>query len=44
MYNPRSAFKLNDTTITQSSHGTVPTIIGGWGGVPGSKGVISSSR
>ena len=45
LYNPRSAFKINDTTILQTSHGKVPTVIGGrGGGEPGSRAVFLSSR
>lgn len=45
LYNPRSAFKINDTTILQTSHGTVPAVIGGrGGGEPGSRAVFLSSR
>lgn len=45
LYNPRSAFKLNDTTIMQTSHGIVPVIISGQGGgEPGSRAVFLSSR
>lgn len=45
LYNPRSAFKLNDTTILQKSHGTVPAVIGERGdGDPGSRAVFLNSR
>ena len=45
LYNPRSAFKLNDTTILQTSHGTVSAVIGGrGGGEPGSRAVFLNSR
>ena len=45
LYNSWSTFKINDTIILQTSHGTVPVIIGGQkGGEPGSRAVFLSSR
>lgn len=45
LYNPWSAFKINDTTILQMSHGTVSAVIGGrGGGEPGSRVVFLRSQ
>lgn len=38
LYNPRSSFRIGDSIIHQSSHGTTPTGIGGRGtGKPGAR-------